>query len=62
MMFEYNISEMLTMLQQSKILSGEMDGQIWSYPSILPYYHGLPLLKYHNWRAEATKALMSMSP
>jgi len=61
MMFEYNISQMLTLLQQSKILSGEMDGQIWSYPSILPYYHGLPLLKYRNWRAEATKALMSMS-
>ena len=61
MMFEHNISEMLTLLQQSKIVSGELDGQIWSYPSILPYYHGLPLLKYRNWRGEATKALMSMA-
>ena len=60
MLFEYNISDMLTLLQQSKIVSGEMEGEIWSFPSILPYYHGLPLLQYRNWRGGATKALMSM--
>ena len=58
MLFEYNISEMLMLLQQAKMLSGEAEAEIWRYPSILPYYHGLPLLQFRNWRAEATKTLM----
>ncbi len=59
MLFEHNISAMFTLLQQSQIVSGELEGQVWDYPSILPYYHGLPLLQYRNWREAATRALMS---
>src|SRR4029079_18619028 len=41
---------MLALIERCKILTGELQREIWSYPGTsMPYCYSLPGLKYRNW-------------
>jgi len=41
---------MLALIERCKIITGELQREIWSYPGTsMPYCYSLPGLKYRNW-------------